>query len=155
MNVSNFVRTINIIFIAMTMGMILFVVVAFIALSDGNYFEIPGTKDPFVIIVPVALVAGMGLGNTLFQKLLAPAKDEKKTLQQKISIYTSTSIIRFALTEGPVLIAIVAFVTSGNLFYLIFAAVGILFFLTLRPSPEKIAKDLNLTYDQQEELGIK
>lgn len=140
---------------AMITGMVLFIIAAFVAVADTRYFEIPGVEDPFVIIVPVLLVAGMGIGNMLFQKLITPAKDESKSLTQKISIFSSSTIIRYALTEGPVLIAIIAFLTSGNMFYLIFAGVGILYFLTLKPKPEKISKDLNLSYDQQAELGIK
>ena len=139
----------------MLFGMVAFVIVTFFVTQETKYFAIPGTEDPFIIVAPVALVAGMGIGNFLFQKLITPAQDENKTLRQKISIYFSSTIIRYALIEAPVLIATVAFNLSSNTFYLIFIGVGILYFFTLKPRPDKVAKDLNLTYDQRDELGIK
>ncbi|MCB9223494.1 MAG: hypothetical protein H6582_04890 [Crocinitomicaceae bacterium] len=155
MQPNNFIRTNNIIFFAMMMGMIVFTIIAFVVIKDNAEFAIPGMEDPFFIIAPVVLVIGMGMGNFLFQKLITPAQEESKSLHQKTSIYFSATIIRYGLTEGPVLVAVVALLQSTNIFYLIFVGIGILYFLTLKPRPEKIAKDLNLDYDQRDEMGIK
>jgi hypothetical protein len=155
MNPSNFLRSFKIIYLALAAGMLVFSGIAIFITKDKQFFQIPGVEDIFVIIVPVVLAAGMGAGNFLFKKLLSPVKKGEKTLQQKISIYFSSSIIRFALTEGPVLLAIVALLQTNNLFYMIFVAVGLLFYFTLNPKEERIARDLELTYDQKSELGMK
>lgn len=80
----------------------------------------------------------------LGRKKLEEAKN-KATLQEKLVIYQSSSIIRYALLEGTALLAIVTFGNEYNFFYLIFAAIAIGYVLYLRPTKDKITTDLNLT----------
>lgn len=153
MNKLNFLKLNQLIFIALLMGMLVFGAIAFFLNKDQAQLSI-NTQDPFTFIAPVLLVAGIFAGNFIYKKLLSQIRNAKN-LQQKVGVYTSSSIIRYALIEGPVLFSIVAFLISANSFFLIFTVVGILYFLTLKPNPDKIAREADLTYDERSELGMK
>lgn len=154
MSPAKFLRTFSIIHMAMTIGMIGFAVVAFVMTQEDQFFYIPDMRDTFTLPVPLAIGVGITAGNYMFQKFMN-AQSADKTLQQKISILLSASIIRFALIEGPVLFATVVFLMSSNLFFMVFAGIGVLYFLTLKPKNEKIGDQLELTHDERTELGIK
>src|SRR5690606_16505481 len=99
------------------------------------------------------MLASITSGNFLYGKLIQPAKEDK-TLQQKVSISFTATIIRLALLEGSVLLAIASMLTTTNTFYLIFVGVGLLYYFTLAPKNEKISRDLNLTSDERHTLGM-
>ena len=153
MNRLNFLKLNQVIFFALLMGIILFACVAFYANKDLTFLVLD-MQNPFTLIVPVLLIAGGAGGNFLFKKIISQIKNAKN-LQQKIGIYTSSSIIRYALIEGPILLSIVAFLISANLFFLIFTLGGVLYFLSLKPNAEKIARQADLTYDERNEVGMK
>lgn len=55
----------------------------------------------------------------------------------------------FATIEGSSLFAIVSYMQTGNLYYLIFAGALIIYFFNLKPSKFKIEMDLKLTHEEQ------
>lgn len=154
MTPAKFLRTFSIIHMAMTIAMVGFAVVAFVLTQEDQFFYMPDMRDTFTLPVPLAIGLGITAGNYMFQKFMNSYSSDK-TLQQKISILLSASIIRYALIEGPVLFATVVFLISSNLFYMIFAGIGVLYFLTLKPKNEKISDQLELTYEERTELGLK
>ena len=78
-----------------------------------------------------------------------------KDLKSKLQMYLSASIIRWAGAEGACLLSVIAVYLSGNLTYFCITAVYFLYMITLNPTPKKISKELNLSYDEKHELGIK
>ena len=119
MKPAKFLRTFSIIHMAMTIGMVGFAIVAFVMTQEDQFFYIPDLRHTFTLPVPLAIGIGITAGNYMFQKFMN-SHSPAKSLQQKISILLSASIIRFALIEGPVLFATVVFLISSNLFFMIF-----------------------------------
>lgn len=153
MNSLNFFKVNKLIFIALFLGMTIFAGVAFV-LNTGKTMMVFDMTNAFTVIVPIFLIGGIYASKFVFNRLIGQI-EQAKTLQQKIGVYTTTSIIRFAIIEGAVLLSIVAFLISANLYFLIFTAAGIIYFLSLMPNEEKISKQAHLTYEERNELGLK
>lgn len=138
-------KKLRIVHIALTIGQIAFAVIVFnLKFSEALFVDISNTNNPFLLIVPMITIVGFTMGNFLFKKQLATIKREDSD-STKISKYQTATILKFALLEGPSLLGIVAFMLSGNLIFLIFSGIIILYFISLRPSDSKVEKDLNIT----------
>ena len=133
--------------------MITFAVIAYALTLSTQHFMVPETSDIFLILVPGVLILGIVTGNVFFKKLNAAAS-KAASLKQKISVAFTSSIFRYAFVEGAVLISIIAFLGSANLFYFVFTLIGILYYVTLRPTDRKLRKDLSLTSDEIQETDI-
>ncbi|MEO9531266.1 MAG: hypothetical protein ABJG68_11920 [Crocinitomicaceae bacterium] len=153
MNPQNFFRTNKIIYFALLMGMLLFLAVSIFISKEDLVFYLD-FSEPLFLVVPVLMFGCIAASTFIPKKLLAPIKNTKD-LTQKTTVYNTSSIIKYALIEGPVLLSIVCFILTHSLYFLVFTAIGILYFVTLKPNPEKISRDLELTYDERSELGFK
>lgn len=153
MQQTNFLRTNKIIYLALLVGMLVFAAVAFFLNENSRILKLDA-ENPFSFVVPIVLFVGITAGKFMFNTLMKKM-EHAKSMQEKIGIYTSSSLIQYAFIEGAVMLSIVTFMMSGNLFFLIFMVVGVLYFLSLMPNPDKIAKQMNLSYDEKGELGIK
>ncbi|UKN02904.1 hypothetical protein K6119_05170 [Paracrocinitomix mangrovi] len=150
---STFLRTFSIIYFALAMGMIAFGVISFISTQNVGFFMVPTFKDPFIIVVPAVLVLGISGGNVLYKKMVAAVTPDK-SLQQRISIFFTSSIIKFAMTEATVLVSFIAVVMTLNSFYYIIGAIGLVYYFTIKPSKQKIADILQLTSEEKDKVGI-
>ena len=138
-----FLKTFTILHLALFAGPIIFLVATY-AQPEKTAYTFKIGESVFTYIIPFLTGASIFVGNMLGRKKLEEAKN-KATLQEKLVIYQSSSIIRYALLEGTALLAIVTFGNEYNFFYLIFAAIAIGYVLYLRPTKDKITTDLNLT----------
>jgi hypothetical protein len=96
------------------------------------------------LLAVVSLVAGQ----LIFKNWLARISNEI-FLKEKIKGYQSATIIRFALLEGSALFAIVAFILSLNMLFLIIAGVLIVYFGFLKPTKPRTETDLKLSYEEK------
>ncbi|MGZ3812336.1 MAG: hypothetical protein ACXVB0_16805 [Mucilaginibacter sp.] len=147
---AQFLKTIIIIHFALLAGQLLFAVVAF-SLAVKVYFGVKDWNDAFMYVGPALAIGGVLAGNFMFRQQLN-ALAGKNTLSEKISVYQSATIIRFALLEGPSLFSIVAFMLGGNLFFLVISGLLILYMLMLRPAKDRVESDLNLGFDEKMEF---
>jgi len=92
------------------------------------------------------------MSNFMFKKQLDLAV-AKSSLNEKLGGYQTALIIRFALLEGPSLFGIVSYLLSGNLLFLAISGLIILYFITIRPTRDKVETDLNLDYQEKTEMG--
>jgi hypothetical protein len=72
---------------------------------------------------------------------------EKESIQEKLAGYQSALITRFMLIQGPAAFAIVAYIISGNIFFLFITGLMSVYFIFLRPTREKIESDLSFSFD--------
>ena len=143
-------KVLPIIHLALLIGQVLFAVVVYnIAPQKGFSFD--GSANPFVYVSLVLTFGGFTAGNILFTKQLQKIEPEY-TLSQKLASYQTAFILRAALLEGPSLFSIVAYMLSGNLLFLAVSGAIILYFVTIRPTKDKIANDLNLGDNEKAEL---
>lgn len=139
--VNAFVKTIQIIHGALTIGVLAFLAFGFLS---NDTLSTEGANMVFLSIGLILFLAGVFLGTYLYKNQLASIKNEM-SLQQKLTTYQTAALIRYALIEGAALFMGVQFLTSGNLLYASIAFVALATMMYLRPTKDKIAVDLKLT----------
>ena len=146
----SFLKSISIIHLALLAGQVIFAIVAY-AQSIKVFFGISYMDDVFMYIVPLAAIGGFIAGYSIFKKQLAAIRS-KNSLGEKIIAYQTALIIRYALLEGPCLLAVWAYLNNNNLFYLMVAGLLIVYFIFLRPTMEKVENDLDLNFNEKIEF---
>jgi hypothetical protein len=152
----SYLKLISIIHIAMFTGQLLFGI-AVLSITPQKGIDVSNTKDVFLFVVPAMAIGCFALSAYLFKTNLNIAIN-KTTLEEKLMIYQSALITRFAPLEGLSLFGIVTYMQTGNLLFIIISGLTALYFLSLRPTKDKIENDLNLSYedkilfDSQEQL---
>ncbi|HTE01211.1 MAG TPA: hypothetical protein VK668_18120 [Mucilaginibacter sp.] len=144
------IKTISIIHLGLLAGQVMLGAVAFFLYKQTG-FDIKTYNDPLLYLVPIVAITCAIVGNLLYKQLIAKLTD-KNSLREKLTGHQTASITRFALLEGPSLFGIVAYMSKGNLFFLLISGIIMLYFLSLRPTTEKVASDLNLSYEDKMEL---
>ncbi|WP_179412133.1 hypothetical protein HDF19_02510 [Mucilaginibacter sp. E4BP6] len=142
-----FLRTISVVHTALILGVILFSAVTISDNINHNVFTY-NTNDPFTDVSLLLAIGGFTASVFLFKKQLVKAK-KQFTLKEKITLYQSALIQRFALLEGPAMFAVVSYELSRNLYFLIIAGLLILYFISIRPTKDKIETDLDLSYEDK------
>jgi hypothetical protein len=142
-----FLKTITIIHSALLIGQVLFGVVTFY-ITNSTVINLNPAGDVYFYIVPLFFVIGMLAGSFIFKQHVAKLAD-KNALPEKLSDYQTALIIKYALTEGTSLFGIVVYLLTGNLLYLIFTGLNILYFIWMRPTKDKIEEDMNLSYEDK------
>lgn len=140
---NSFMKTITIIYLVMLVGMLLFgSVILFI--SNSWEIRMPAADDSFLYAVPLATFVGVVLGRILYKRRLDElAKTD--SLKDKLIGFQTALIIKFVLVEAPFLLGVVATLLTNNIFYLMISGTLIMYYITLKPSREKVKKDLNLS----------
>ncbi|MBS1520171.1 MAG: hypothetical protein JST50_04180 [Bacteroidetes bacterium] len=131
--------------IALLAFQMLFAIIAF-AQTTRMYFGVMNMDDQFVFIAPVLALGGFFGGYLIFKKQKY-VLSEKENIQERLTGYQSVLITRFVLIQGPAIFAIVAYILSGNIFFLFITGVMSAYFIFLRPTREKIESDLRFSFD--------
>jgi hypothetical protein len=145
---AKYLKTLSIIHFALVAGQMLFAIVALVQ-SKKIMINVRNPRDPLIFIVPLIAAGGFVASNVLFKKKV---NEIGKTASLKIKLidYQTALIIRFAALEGPSLLGIVAFLITGQLFFLVISGAIILYFIHIRPTKQSIEETLELNY---QELG--
>jgi len=131
----------------MFMGQLVFGLLS-LTITPQKGIDISNTNDPFLFIVPIVAIGSFALSLYLFKKNLNIAIN-KPTLKEKLAFYQSAIITRFAPLEGASLLGIVTYLQTGNLLFIIISGLTALYFLSLRPTKDRIENDLNLSYEDK------
>ncbi len=131
----------------MFIGQLLFGLAA-LSITPQKGIDVSNTKDVFLFVVPAMAVGCFALSTFLFKKNLNIAVN-KATLKEKLMFYQSALITRFAPLEGVSLLWIVTYMQTGNLLFIIISGLTALYFLSLRPTKDKIENDLDLGYEDK------
>lgn len=131
--------------VALLAFQMLFAIIAF-AQTNRMYFGVMNMDDQFVFIVPVLAIGGFFGGYLIFKKQKYILR-EKESIQERLTGYQSVLITRFVLIQGPAVLAIVAYILSGNVFFLFITGLMSVYFIFLRPTREKIESDLRFNFD--------
>jgi len=145
-------QTLQIIHLALLAGPVFFGVVTFVLNRSGKLNSGSNElRDIFIYIVPLFVIGGIFIGHSLFNSMLRTAKS-LGNLSDKMNGYRSALIIRYAFLEGPAYFAIVVYFLTGDLLFLAMAGLIILIFLTIKPTPGKASKDLNLNLNDKQSI---
>jgi len=143
----SYLKVNSIIHLALFMGQLLFGVLVMLEVPQKG-IDITNTNNPFLFVVPVVAIGSLILSTILFKKNLGMAINNP-TLKGKLMGYQTALITRFAPLEGASLFGIVAYLQTGNLLFILITGLIMLYFLSLRPTKDRIANDLNLSYEDK------
>lgn len=148
---SGYFKNLSMLYYALLAGQVMFLLIV-TGLTVGGIVE--GYEDLesiFLYAVPALLIGSVLFSNKIYKRRL-PEIAANLNLEDRLIQYRGLSILRFALIEGSVLFAIIAFFITGSNPMALFAAAGILFFISLRPTKEKIIQDLQLSGGEIDKL---
>ncbi|NJB36090.1 hypothetical protein [Croceivirga sp. JEA036] len=138
----NFVQTLTIIHIVLIGGTLAFS--TFLYLSSKNQgVTVPQQESILLYVLPTLAAIAIFLGNYIFKQKIEKARN-LPSIQKKCSAYLPASIIRYALLEGAALLNIAGYTLEGYPIYITITGTLILYMLWLRPTREKVSKDLML-----------
>ncbi|MDR6406271.1 MULTISPECIES: hypothetical protein [Chryseobacterium] len=144
-----FFKTLPLMFLALLAGMVMMGTIMYV-MNPVTAYELD-FKNPFLIIMLIAMIAGI-FGSNLLYNYNKNKIDLKDSTESKVARIQQAVIIRFAFVEGPALLGIILYLKESNLIFLMLSAMMVLYFLTLKPSKEKIIDDMNLTSEQKRDL---
>jgi hypothetical protein len=144
-----FFKTLPFMFLALLAGMVLMGTIMYV-MNPVTTYDLD-FKNPFLAIMLIVMIAGV-FGSNLLYNFHKNKIDLKDSVESKVARIQQAVIIRFAFVEAPALLGIVLYLKEANLIFLILSAMMILYFLTLKPSKEKIIDDMNLTSEQKQNL---
>ena len=146
-----YLKSIVIIHLALTTGQILFAVVSVLT-TKKIIVNVRFMDDPLVYIVPVFAAVGFTAANILYRKKVGNI-DKTKSIEGKLKDYQTAFIIRCAALEVPSFFAIVAFLITGIVFFLLVSVLTIVYFFYIKPTREKISEALGLNHYEKQLFG--
>ncbi|HRX13220.1 MAG TPA: hypothetical protein P5210_16270 [Draconibacterium sp.] len=150
MTSNDYFKSVQIIHLALIAGVVILGIFTFSFHTSG--LEMDGGKElnfALIYVVPVFSIAGIIASNVVFKQRL---KDciARPNLKEKLNCYRSALIVKFSFIEGSSFFALIAFLLTGDLLYLGFAALLLIVFITYTPSKEKSIVDLELTQAEKQ-----
>lgn len=152
---TNFLKTLNALFTALLGGQLFFVAASAFVVFQDTYLTTLDISDQFSVILGVMVIAFILISSVsaeiVFRKKTEEAK-RSSTLAGKLAGYRTAFIIKAAMFEAPVVFSLVAVIATRTILFYIPAIVMLLFFITIRPTREKVINDLSLDHKEQMEL---
>lgn len=146
-------RTLQIIYYALIASQLFFGVV-FLILMQGGQID-PGQqnlKEIFSYIVPLFVVGGILGSNRMFTTLIKESK-KIENLPEKMAGYRIALIVRYAFLQAPTVFSLVVYILTGGALFLGLASVIVVVFLTIKPTIERAAKDLDLNLNDKQAIN--
>jgi divalent metal cation (Fe/Co/Zn/Cd) transporter len=140
-------KVLTILHYALITGVLLFALIAFALQSLNMFGENEELRNVFLYIVPLVALGGVIGGSMMYKKQVNEIKN-KNSLAEKLEAYRAIFIMRDALLEGPSLFAIIAYLLTGEILFLALTGSLVAIFILVRPSKDKLAKDLELSSDE-------
>ena len=149
MRPESFMNILKIIHVALCAGLAIFAFIAYYQI--GDFTAQMNQRNIFIYLVPVLAAAGYFLSQFFFKKQVE-AISKEESLSVKLGKYQTASIFKYALLEGPGIVALMAYYWSGNALHLVIAIALIVYLFAQRPTADKIKKELPLTYEEQKQF---
>ena len=148
-----YVKSLNILFLALLAGQILFAAIIFLlhAFTNMNTM-LPAETQLFIYIGAAVIFICIMLNQSLFKKRIESIQ-QLPVLATKLNAYRALYIMRFALAEVPVLLAIILIFLTGNQIIWVFVVTGIVYGITLKHSKERLIQELQLGSDDIDKLS--
>lgn len=144
-------KTLSILHLALTIGLISIGLVGFYLIISGimsnNMTEL---NMIFYYVNSILILVGLFGSNWIYKNKLNGLKGEN-VLKTKMTNYRGVLIFRYAFLEGPAFFAFVSALLTGNLLFLAFTGLVIIFMIYWRPTISSVIADLELN---QQEISI-
>lgn len=148
-NYSNDFKMMGVIHYALLFGILLFAAVVYFIRPISEVQD--GLYDIFRYAIPAVAIFAV-LGGRFICNPIFSAASQKESLGEKLDVFRTGMIIRWALVEGAALFAIVAYMLTNNFTMLIVAISLAVYMLTLRPTPETAGAALKLSESEYRAL---
>jgi divalent metal cation (Fe/Co/Zn/Cd) transporter len=135
-------KTLLIIHIALLIGQLMFAMVC-LSITPNKGFSF-NTQEPFNWVAIVLTVGGFALSAFLYRMQLSAAL-KRVSAKEKLLNYTTAIIMRAAPLEAASMFCIVAYILTGNTFFMGIAAIIILYFIVVIPTKDRVLTSLNLS----------
>lgn len=145
---TNQFKTTQIICAALIAGVVFFLTVVFL-IKD----RISSTYDSNDMMLMFAyLLFFMGATSSFYLVKRFTTPEASSSLQDKLANYQTRMIIRMALLEAPALFAIIQFLLSGSLLYVIIPVFTVLFMVYMFPGKRKFITEYELSKEDKEAI---
>lgn len=150
-NFNQYFKAFRILHLALCAAVLAFGLMVQFVLLPMPDFQPEGNSSLFINIAGVYLVFAIAIGYWLFGSQLKLAKTYD-SLNNKLHTYRSASIVRFALLEGSILMALVFYLLTANPILIAIAGIGFILLLMLHPNAMKLKNDLELSQPDLDRL---
>lgn len=147
----NFFTTLNIIFIALCIGQLIFFGVVFFIASQNSIQRNLDLDSILLYLSPVYSISMIFLSKFLYNKY-SQNVDKSLDVKSKAMKYRTASIVNWAMLESANLFSLVSFLLTGNYVHLLIFSGVFAGFILNRPSKEKFIIDYNVTTDELNNL---
>tara|TARA_R110002050_G_scaffold16019_2_gene49044 strand:- start:144658 stop:145098 length:441 start_codon:yes stop_codon:yes gene_type:complete len=143
-------KTLTIIHAALVLGLIVLGSVSyFFGVGFISQFDLNG--DIFIYLVPTFAVLGYFGSIFIFRKQLLQIHSSEE-LSIKLAKYQAASIVKYALIEGPAVLAFIMFMNSGYTLYFTIAVCLVIYLAIQKPNKDKLIQELHLNATEQQQL---
>lgn len=146
-NIKSALLTLRILFFAILMGMVIPAAVGSYLVYTGEPVLNEALKEIFQFVIPLVAIS-CGLASQLVFKKMLFHLDASASLQQKMDTFRSAFILRCALLEAPVLLAVIALFLTGDVINLVVFSVILVVYCLHYPSTDKIIDALPLNDEE-------
>lgn len=140
-------QQINILYLALLAGQILFAGVVFFLLNQGQKTS-DGEFNILQTIVPVVLFGAVGAVYYIEEQRKAQIGNLKE-LEEKVMHYRGRVIVRSALIEGPNLLSVIGALLTGNIVFFAIFGGGLAVFYFYRPRLDRFFQEYKLSPAEQ------
>lgn len=140
----NFFQTLNVIFISLLSGQIIYFFIGLYMIQSGNIDGFGGMNTIFMFITPIVVLSSILASKFIYSKQVSEF-DKSLFLENKLMSYRTANIIKLALLEGANIFNIsVMIITANYSFTALFLIIIVLFFFN-RPTKEKFIMDYEVS----------
>jgi len=130
---TRYLRALRILHLAMTGGVIIFGVIAFILKQLNIVQPVLMAQEPLLMaIAGIVMISSIGASVLLFRSKIERIRG-MATLDRKLAAYQSAQIVRWALAEGPALLIIILMLLTTSPLFFAFAAAALAYLFGSRP----------------------
>lgn len=152
---SNYLKSLRIVYFALAMGIVFFVLVSLFLISvNGPFSETeltPAQQAPFLITLMVITGAIFLAYKVIFPQKLEVIKT-LPDLDRKLAAWREIYILQGALIEAPAFFATVLFLLLGVSVLLIWPLAGIVLFWLSQPNRDRLIRETNFTFKEIEDF---
>ncbi|MDP4252570.1 MAG: hypothetical protein Q8938_01085 [Bacteroidota bacterium] len=142
-------KALRILFLALLAGQVMLGSIAVLinALRGSALAADPDLARIFLILVPAVAVVLTGCSHILFRKRLEEIRQMTDS-DALFLAYRAACIVRWALSEVPSLLAIIAYLLTGKTLLLAIAVALVIHFAIAYPSKDRVMADLQMSSEE-------
>jgi len=152
MTATEFERSNTILWAALIVGCLLISIILLMASQSQEFYNLENFYNSTFMWISIAMaVGGYYLGSMLYHKK-AEEGATLSNLNEKISAFRASFILKASLLEGPTLISLFFMLSERNVYFLVIAAILLIAQYCNRPTNERFFNDFRVNSAQKQEF---